>query len=75
MLSSVFVPLYGGILGRLGGRTDVPALVGARRVDPGAVAVWVLGVAVFHLLPQWTTELGSALPTLALTYVLARIGR
>ena len=75
MLSSVFVPLYGVILGRLGGRTDVPALVGARRVDLGAVAVWVLGVAVFHLLPQWTTELGSALPTLALTYVLARIGR
>ena len=75
MLSSVFVPLYGVILGRLGGRTDVPSLIGAKRIDLGAVAVWVLGVAVFHLLPQWTTELGSALPTLALTYVLARGSR
>ena len=75
MLSSVFVPLYGVILGRLGGRTDVPSLVGARRVDGSAVAIWVLGVAVFHLLPQFSTQLGSALPTLALTFVLARASR
>jgi putative hydroxymethylpyrimidine transporter CytX len=75
MLSSVFVPLYGVILGRLGGRADVPSLVGAKHVDRSAVAIWVLGVAMFHLLPQWTTQLGSALPTLALTYLLARVGR
>jgi len=75
MLSSVFVPLYGVILGRLGGRADVPALVGARRVDRSAVAIWVLGVAVFHLLPQFSTQLGSALPTLALTFALARASR
>jgi len=75
MLSSVFVPLYGVILGRLGGRADVPSLVGARRVDHSAVAIWVLGVGVFHLLPQFSTQLGSALPTLALTFVLARASR
>ncbi len=75
MLSSVFVPLYGVILGRLGGRADVPSLVGARRVDRSAVAIWVLGVGVFHLLPQFSTQLGSALPTLALTFVLARASR
>ena len=75
MLSSVFVPLYGVILGRLGGRADVPSLVGARRVDRSAVVIWVLGVAVFHLLPQVSTQLGSALPTLALTFVLARLTR
>ena len=75
MLSSVFVPLYGVILGRLGGRPDVPSLVGARRVDRSAVAIWVLGVAAFHLLPQFSTQLGSALPTLALTFVLARLTR
>ncbi len=75
MLSSVFVPLYGVILGRLGGRTDVPSLVSARRVDRGAVAIWVLGVAIFHLLPQFSTQLGSALPTLVITFVLARLAR
>lgn len=75
MLSSVFVPLYGVILGRLGGRGDVAGLVGATKVNRGAVAIWLLGVAVFHLLPQWSTQLGSALPTLALTFVLARATR
>ena len=34
MLSSVFVPLYGVILARLGGRPSVAALVGASRVNP-----------------------------------------
>jgi putative hydroxymethylpyrimidine transporter CytX len=75
MLSSVFVPLYGVILGRLGGRDEVAKLVGASRANPGAVAVWLLGVACFHLLPQVSTQLGSALPTLALTFVLARLSR
>ena len=75
MLSSVFVPLYGVILGRLGGRTDVPSLVSARRVDRSAVSIWVLGVAIFHLLPQFSTQLGSALPTLVITFVLARLAR
>lgn len=75
LLSSVFVPLYGVILGRLGGRGDVANLVGAARVNRGAVAIWLLGVACFHLLPQVSTQLGSALPTLALTFVLARLSR
>ncbi|MCL4185289.1 MAG: allantoin permease, partial [Burkholderiaceae bacterium] len=75
MLSSVFVPLYGVILGRLGGRADVASRVGATTVNRGAVAIWVLGVATFHLLPQVSTQLGSALPTLALTFALARLSR
>lgn len=75
MLSSVFVPLYGVILGRLGGRDEVAKLVGASRANPGAVAIWLLGVACFHLLPQVSTQFGSALPTLALTFVLARLSR
>jgi putative hydroxymethylpyrimidine transporter CytX len=75
MLSSVFVPLYGVILGRLGGRDDVASLVGATRVNRGAVVIWLLGVAMFHLLPQVSTQLGSALPTLAITFLLARLSR
>ena len=75
MLSSVFVPLYGVILGRLGGRSEVAKLVGVSQVNLGAVAIWLLGVACFHLLPQVSAQLGSALPTLALTFVLARLSR
>ena len=74
-LSSVFVPLYGVILGRLAGRRDVAGRVGATRVDWTAVAIWVGGVALFHALPRFAPALGSALPTLALTFVLARATR
>jgi NCS1 family nucleobase:cation symporter-1 len=74
-LSSVFVPLYGTILGRLGGVRDVASRVGARAVDWGAVAIWIAGVALFHALPKLAPALGSALPTLALTFVLARATR
>ena len=75
MLSSVFVPLYGVILARLGGRCDVAALVGARRVNSGAVAIWVLGVATYHLCGNFAPQFGAALPALALTFLLARLTR
>ncbi len=68
LLSSVFVPLYGVILGRWADRASAPA---QRKVDYVAAAIWILGIAAFHtlanLLPQW----GATLPTLALTFVLA----
>ena len=75
MLSSVFVPLYGVILARLGGRDDVASLVGASRVNPGAVAIWLLGVAVYHLCSNFAPQWGAALPSLALTFLLARATR
>ncbi len=75
MLSSVFVPLYGVILGRLGGRTDVAGLVGRTTVDSSAVTIWLLGVSLFQLSAQFTPQFGSALPTLALTFLLARLVR
>jgi putative hydroxymethylpyrimidine transporter CytX len=75
MLSSVFVPLYGVILARLCGRSDVPALVNARKVNPSAVLIWLAGVAMYHLLAQFEPQWGSALPTLVATFVLAWLTR
>src|SRR5690606_37421144 len=75
LLSSVFVPLYGVILARLGGRQDVASLVKGRRVNPGAVAIWLLGVATYHLCANVAPHFGAALPSLALTFVLARLTR
>lgn len=75
MLSSVFVPLYGVILARLSGQMDVAALLGQRKVEAGAVAIWFTGIACYHVLAQWAPQWGSALPTLALTFVLARLSR
>jgi NCS1 family nucleobase:cation symporter-1 len=78
MLSSVFVPLYGVILARLGGRPGAgmaAELVGAARFRPGAVLIWLLGVATYHLCANLAPQWGAALPALALTFILARLTR
>ncbi|WP_029158320.1 cytosine permease [Comamonas testosteroni] len=72
LLSSCFVPLFGVMLGRLAFGTDAVELMQkAPAVRWDAVAIWVLGIAFYHLLPYASTALGSALPTLALTFVVA----
>ena len=74
LLSSVFVPLYGVIIGRLGGGQSVsPA--GKRQIDFGAALIWIAGIAAYHALARWAPQFGSALPTLAVTFVLARLSR
>ncbi|MEJ7685596.1 MAG: cytosine permease [Variovorax sp.] len=74
LLSSVFVPLYGVILGRLGTGSGVVS-VGARRVDMGAALLWIAGIAIYHACAKWAPQFGSALPTLAVTFALAWITR
>jgi putative hydroxymethylpyrimidine transporter CytX len=74
LLSSIFVPLYGVILGRLGfmpGRRPAPA----RHIDMAAAVLWLLGIGVYHGLAHWAPDLGSALPTLAFTFVAAALTR
>ena len=76
LLSSVFVPLFGVILGRLALGVDVgAALQRARSVHGVPVALWLGGIAFYHLLPKWLPGWGAALPTLALCFVLARLTR
>jgi hypothetical protein len=70
ILSSVFVPLYGVILGRLGfSAAAFPAP--ASKVDYGAAGIWLLGIAVFQALTNLAPQWGATLPTLLLTGVLA----
>ena len=75
ILSSIFVPLYGVILARLAGHSDVVSLVTERRVNYSAVVIWLLGVTCYHLCAQLAPNWGATLPTLALTFVLARVSR
>jgi len=76
LLSSVFVPLFGVILGCLAGRRDVAARVASARAAHAApIAIWLAGIACYHLLAQFAPALGSALPTLALSFVLAWVAR
>ncbi|MCY1164840.1 MAG: cytosine permease [Pseudomonadota bacterium] len=72
MLSSVFIPLYGVILARLAGRSGVAALVTERQVNYSAVLIWFVGVVCYHACAQLAPSWGAALPTLVLTFVLAR---
>jgi NCS1 family nucleobase:cation symporter-1 len=74
MLSSVFVPLYGVILGRLGvGQPNFAPP--QRKIDLSAALLWLGGILLFHALAQWAPQWGSALPTLALTFSLAWLTR
>ena len=69
-LSSIFVPLFGVILGRLG--TGRPSFAPAQcKVDWVSASMWVGGIATYHAIALWMPQWGAALPTLALTFVLA----
>ena len=72
MLSSVFVPLFGVILGRLAfGADTAGALERASQAHIAPIAIWLAGIAFYHLLPKVAPALGSALPTLALSFLVA----
>jgi putative hydroxymethylpyrimidine transporter CytX len=70
ILSSVFVPLYGVILGRLG-FGNVGSAMPTLKVDYTAAAIWIVGIAVFQALTNFAPQWGATLPTLLLTGVLA----
>ena len=74
LLSSVFVPLYGVILGRLG-IVQADFSLQERKVDWSAAGLWLLGIACYHLLAQLAPQWGSALPSLGLTFGLAWLTR
>ena len=71
LLSSVFVPLFGVILGRLAGADTVSLLARARKAELVPIAIWIAGVATYHLCRVHAPSLGAALPSLALTFTLA----
>jgi NCS1 family nucleobase:cation symporter-1 len=69
LLSSIFVPLYGVILGRL---SFVPAqsyAITQHHFKP--ILIWAIGIAAFHLSSIVTPQFGSAIPSLVLTFALS----
>jgi len=72
MLSSVFIPLYGVILGRAG---KAPLSNASRSIYLLPALIWLMGIAVFHLSAQFTPQWGSALPSLAVSLSLAWLTR
>ena len=74
MLSSVFVPLFGVIMGRLGGGAQA-SISGERGINMGATVLWLAGIGLYHALAAWAPAWGSALPTLAATLLLGWLTR
>ena len=72
MLSSVFIPLYGVILGRAG---KAPLSNASRSIYLLPAVIWLIGIAVFHLSAQFSPQWGSALPSLAVSLSLAWLTR
>ncbi|MEG0922446.1 MAG: cytosine permease [Comamonas sp.] len=70
MLSSVFVPLFGVILGRLsfGGYQRTAAQTSIHWLP---VCIWLCGIALYHALAAWLPVAGSAIPTLVVTFAVA----
>ena len=72
LLSSVFVPLFGVILGRLAfGAPTALLLQQARAVHWQPTLLWLAGIACYHLLARLAPGWGAALPTLALCFALS----
>ncbi len=72
MLSSVFVPLYGVILGRLAAQQFSGAVPGGNvSVNWTAAGLWIAGIVMYHAIAKYAPQWGSALPTLAFTLVAA----
>ncbi|MDR2327565.1 MAG: cytosine permease [Acidovorax sp.] len=81
-LSSVFVPMFGVILGRLAFlpaalRADSAAtwMQQARPWHGSAVALWLAGIALYHAIAHWQPQLGAALPTLIVCFALSWLRR
>jgi nucleobase:cation symporter-1, NCS1 family len=71
LLSSVFVPLFGVVISQLSGGRQ-PA---ERQVDGAAAALWVIGIAVFHISPKFFPDFGAAIPALVVTLGLGTLLR
>lgn len=72
LLSSVFVPLFGVVLGRLAwGAAQHIQLERAPAVHWPSVLLWLAGVAFYHAGQRLVPGMGAALPTLALCLLLS----
>ena len=79
LLSSVFVPLFGVILGRLAWQPAALRTAQASQwmhdsqsVRTPCVVVWLLGIALYHCMPLISADAGRAVPTLLVCFALAR---
>ncbi len=71
LLSSVFVPLFGVVISQLARQGHASD----KAVNTVPVVIWLIGIVVFHICPVFWPQIGSALPSLAVTLILGTIYR
>jgi NCS1 family nucleobase:cation symporter-1 len=71
LLSSVFVPLFGVVISQLA----MAGKASDHKVNIVPVVIWIIGIAAFHICPIVLPQIGSALPSLAITLLLGVIYR
>ncbi|MEO8408290.1 MAG: allantoin permease, partial [Oxalobacteraceae bacterium] len=71
LLSSIFVPLFGVVISQLA----MQGRAAQHNINTVPVLIWLLGIAAFHAAPRLMPEIGSALPSLALTLLLGTLYR
>jgi len=74
-LSSVFIALYGVIMGRMGSGQAQQADKSEKSFNVSAALIWMAGIVVFHASAHYTPEYGSTLPSLAFTFLLSWVTR
>jgi len=73
-LSSVFVPLFGVILANYQSiKRRALTNDGVSALHVGPVLSWFVGIAVYYGAPLYYPDFGSALPSLIISFVLAKI--
>lgn len=64
ILSSVFIPLFGVILG---------SKLKEQKVNFANFGIWLIGVAIYHAILKLAPQYGAAIPTLFITFVLSKV--
>ncbi len=62
LLSSIFIPLFGVILG---------ARLENRKINLLNLIIWLIGIVTYHAILKFAPQFGASIPTLALTFVLS----
>lgn len=72
ILSSIFIPLYAVILGQFT-KSKNWRQNNISGFDPAKAAIWILGIAMFHLIVKYAPNIGASLPTFIIIFGLSFI--
>lgn len=64
ILSSIFIPLFGVILG---------AKLQERKINFLNLVIWLIGIAAYHAILKFAPQYGASIPALILTFVLSKL--